>query len=173
MVLIRPARIEEADAIAELTVQAYRTGGHLEEDDRYEHVLRDVQARLDHTIVADRDGDIIGSVAVCPSGSPCAEISQPGECEFRFLAVRPEDWGTGIGAHLVHECEVRARAAGAHTMAISVISINTRAQRFYDRLGYVRAPSRDWSPPQQVSACGVRNVVLLGFEKPLDHAPTE
>jgi N-acetylglutamate synthase-like GNAT family acetyltransferase len=173
MVQIRQARIEEVDEIGELAVQAYRAGGHLEENDRYEQVLRNVQDRLEQTVVAVRDGEIIGCVSICPPGSPCAEVSQPGECEFRFLAIRPEDWGTGVAAHLVHECELRARASGAHTMVISVISINTRAQRFYERLGYVRAPSRDWSPPPQTSACGVRNIVLLGFEKSLDHIPNE
>jgi N-acetylglutamate synthase-like GNAT family acetyltransferase len=173
MVQIRPARTDEADAIAELTVQAYRAGGHLEEGNRYEQELRNVQARMPQTIVADRGGEILGSVALCLPGSPCAEVSQAGECEFRFLAIRPEEWGTGIGAELVGECEQRARAAGAETMVISVISINTRAQQFYERLGYVRVPNRDWSPPGQVSVCGVHNVVLLAFEKHLHSTPIE
>lgn len=164
---LRTALPGDVDTIGELTVQAYRAGEHLEPGDSYEVTLRNVSARLDITVVAELSGEIVGSVTVCSHHNPTAEISSPGEWEFRFLAVRPDYWGSGIASTLVAECESRAMRAGASAIAISVVDSNERAHQLYQRLGYVRLPERDWSPPQDTSACGVTNVHLLAYRKEL------
>ena len=46
---------------------------------------------------------------------------------------------------------------------ICVISDNVRAHRLYERLGFVRAPGRDWTP--------VPGVDLWAFERPVHRAP--
>ena len=111
-------------------------------------------------LVAEEDGQIVGAVMLCRAGSEYAEVSRGDEMEFRFLAVDPAHWGRGIGEELVRSCEERARAAGVDTLVICVIDINTRAHRFYSRLGYSRLPERDWQPRPGVD--------LLGFRKILD-----
>lgn len=167
MTLIRPAAPTDADVIGALTVQAYRAGEHLEPGDPYEATLRNVTARLDATLVATQQDLIIGSVTVCPSDHPTAEISRSGEWEFRFLAIRPDFWGQGIARRLVAACEERATQAGASAMVISVVDINERAHQLYRRLAYQRLVERDWSPPRDTSACGVTNVRLLAYRKAL------
>jgi ribosomal protein S18 acetylase RimI-like enzyme len=167
---LRPAQPSDVTIIGELTVQAYHAGQHLEPGDSYEDTLRDVTPRLADTVVAELDGAVVGSVTVCSSGNPTAEISADGEWEFRFLATRPDLWGAGIARVLIAECEVRAAQAGASAIVISVIDSNKRAHQLYQRLDYVRVPERDWSPPQDTSACGVTNVQLLAYRKELPSA---
>lgn len=167
-VQLRGARPADAHTVGELTVQAYLAGQHLEAGDPYESTLRDVASRLDTTIIAELDGEIVGSVTVCPNSNPTAEIGGEGEWEFRFLAIRPDSWGGGIARRLIAECELRAAQAGAEAIVISVIDQNERAHRLYQRLGYLRTPERDWSPPRDTTVCGVSTVQLLAYRKDLD-----
>jgi ribosomal protein S18 acetylase RimI-like enzyme len=164
---LRGARPSDIHTVGELTVQAYLAGQHLEAGDPYEVTLRDVATRLDITIIAELNGEVVGSVTVCPHTDPAAEISGDDEWEFRFLAIRPDSWGSGIARRLIAECESRAAHAGAAAIAISVIDQNERAHRLYQRLGYVRAPERDWSPLQDTTVCGVSTVRLLAYRKEL------
>jgi ribosomal protein S18 acetylase RimI-like enzyme len=164
---LRGARLADAHTVGELTVQAYLAGEHLEPGDPYESTLRDVASRLDTTIVAEINEEIVGSVTVCPHTDPTAELSGAGEWEFRFLAIRPDSWGAGIARRLIAECELRAARSGAEAMVISVIDQNERAHQLYRRLGYVRTRERDWSPPRDTTVCGVRAVQLLAYRKEL------
>ncbi len=164
---LRVARPADIHTVGDLTVRAYLAGQHLKVGDPYEATLRDVGTRLDITIIAELNSEIVGSVTVCPSTDPAAEISGDDEWEFRFLAVRPDTWGSGIARRLIAECESRAGHAGAQAIVISVIDQNERAHRLYQRLGYVRIPERDWSPPRDTTACGVSTVRLLTYRKEL------
>ena len=150
---IRPARPDEYAEAGALVETAYATGGLLDNDRGYGEHLRDVTGRADHheVLVALRDGRIVGSVTVTPHGTPQSEMAREGESEFRYLGVAPDARGTGVGEALVAACEERAVAQGASRIVICVISDNTRAHRFYDRLGFARAPERDWVPVPQVT----------------------
>ena len=160
-VRIRPARPDEFDAIGELCVAAYRAGGHLAEDDPYAGTLRDVATRAAtaEVLVAEQDGEIVGTVTICPTGSRFAEIGRPGESEFRFLAVSPVAWGRGIGTALVDACEARAIARGQGAHVICVIEQNDAGHRMYQRLGFVRIPERDWDPVPGVHLHAYRRAV--------------
>lgn len=162
---VRSAVAEDAAGIGDLTVGAYIAGGHLSVDSPYQQTLRDVGGRLDATIVAESDGELLGSVTVMPAGHDFAEISRPGEWEFRFLAVSSARWGSGVGRTLVAAAEDRAKDAGAESMVLCVVDTNTRAQEFYTSLGYERLPERDWSPGDD----GV-SIRLLCFRRGLDTA---
>ena len=91
MILVRPARVSELAAVGELTVTAYAADGLLVEDDPYADHLRDAvaRAREAEVYVAVVDDQLAGTVTFCPQGSPWSEIAQPGEGEFRMLAVAP------------------------------------------------------------------------------------
>lgn len=145
---IRVAAPSEYDRIGELCVAAYATGGHLDPGDDYAATLLDAQARARgaELLVAVRRGEIVGTVTVCPAGSEFSEIGRGSESEFRFLAVAPSAWRTGVGEALVAAIEERAVARGAPAHAICVIDKNAGAHRFYERLGFTRLPERDWEP---------------------------
>jgi ribosomal protein S18 acetylase RimI-like enzyme len=81
------------------------------------------------------------------SDSPYAEITDEGEAEFRMLVVDPAARGRGLGEALVRACIERARALGSPRLRLSTLPLMTAAHRLYERLGFVRTPERDWSPP--------------------------
>jgi predicted N-acetyltransferase YhbS len=144
--LIRSAHAKDAEQIGSLTIGAYRAGGHLPVGHPYEATLRDVLPRLNETLVAEIDNAVVGSVTTCGPGGSAAELCQSGEWEFRFLAVRPDMWSSGVGRALIAACETTAVQSGAMSMVISVSDLNERGHQVYPQLGYVRMPERDWSP---------------------------
>jgi len=82
---------------------------------------------------------------------------------YADMAVAPEAEGLGIGRRLVEACHQLAAAGGAHTMVCSVEQQNERAIGLYRRMGYVRAPERDWMP--------VPDLRLHVFTCPLERQP--
>ena len=161
--LIRRACDADLPAVGDLCVTAYASAGHLDPADVYAETLRDARTRAEsaEVLVAERDGRLVGTVTICPPGTPFSEIGREGESEFRFLAVAPEAWRTGVGEALVDACEQRAVAAGARAHVICVIDRNDGAHRFYRRLGFSRLPERDWSPREGVDLLAYRRAVPL------------
>jgi predicted thioesterase/ribosomal protein S18 acetylase RimI-like enzyme len=157
---LRRARPEELAALGELTVAAYAdfTDGP---DDPYVTLLRDAASRDAHgeLWVAVEGEELLGCVTCCPPGSPWRELAGEHEGEFRMLAVAPSARGRGVGAALAALGEERARAHGASAMVLSSLPEMEHAHRIYTRLGYRRAPARDWDP-----APGVH---LIAFVKEL------
>ncbi|AZP20325.1 GNAT family N-acetyltransferase [Streptomyces aquilus] len=150
-ILIRPAEPTEYDELGEITAQAYIQDGLLAfgESDWYLGELRDVakRAAAAEVLVAAQDGHLLGTVTyVASTGGAMAELSRPGESEIRMLAVAPEARGRGAGQALVQACVDRARAAGDIGMVLSTQPVMRAAHRIYERLGFVRAPHRDWQP---------------------------
>ncbi|HEX6935200.1 MAG TPA: GNAT family N-acetyltransferase, partial [Actinomycetes bacterium] len=74
---------------------------------------------------------------------------RPGEAEFRMLAVAPDARGRGVGGALAQWCVDRAREQGCTAVALSSLPEMQTAHRIYERMGFVRAPDRDWWPSQQ------------------------
>jgi N-acetylglutamate synthase-like GNAT family acetyltransferase len=73
--VVRRARAADFDAVAALTVA--------------------------EVLVADLDGEVVGAVTWCPSGSLWREIAEDDEGEFRTLAVTAGGRGRGVGEALV------------------------------------------------------------------------
>jgi ribosomal protein S18 acetylase RimI-like enzyme len=63
-----------------------------------------------------------------------------------MLAVDPGARGRGAGHALVQACLDDARRRGRERVVISSRPWMTAAHRVYERLGFVRAPERDWTP---------------------------
>jgi len=137
---------DDLERVAELTAAVYRGEGHSGPD--YEPQLRDVASRAASAtvLVADRDGSLVGAVTVATRGGPWAEQSVPGEAVIRMLAVDPAARGSGAGAALVTACLDAARADGCSLVRLSSQESMTAAHRLYERLGFTRTPSHDWSP---------------------------
>jgi len=159
--LIRPATEADLDAVGDLCVTAYASAGHLDPADVYAETLRDARTRSEtaEILVAERDHRIVGTVTICPPGTPFSEVGREGESEFRFLAVAPDAWRSGVGEALVEACEERAAARGDHAHVICVIDINDGAHRFYERLGFDRLPERDWSPREGIFLLAYRRAL--------------
>ncbi|ROT32249.1 GNAT family N-acetyltransferase [Micromonospora sp. HM5-17] len=149
-VLIRRAEPADFDAIARLSVAAYRADGQLDAAADYAAVLADVPARAEAgellVAVDEITGEVLGSVLFVLPGTPYAELSGPGEAEFRMLAVDPAAQGRGVGGALVRACLTRARDLGCRRVVICTRSVAAAAHRLYARFGFVRTPERDWSP---------------------------
>ncbi len=161
-VRLRRIRADEYDRVAKITVAAYApfTRGRA---DPYVERLADTAARdRDAEVwVAVRDtgdgtGTILGSVTLCPPGSPWRELAVPGQGEFRMLSVDPAAQGRGVGGELVRLCLARARRDGEAAVVICSLREMTTAHRLYDRLGFVRAPALDWQPLPGVELVGFR-----------------
>ena len=147
---IRTALPHELDPLGELCVRAYRGLGSV--SDSYADKLRDVAGRAEmaHVLAAvDRTG-LLGCVTVILDDGPWREISGPEEGEFRMLAVDPGAQGQGLGEALVQASIDVICAADRKRVVISSASDMTAAHRLYERLGFTRAPARDWRPVPDV-----------------------
>jgi ribosomal protein S18 acetylase RimI-like enzyme len=145
--VVRRARPEDLDAAGEVTVAAYAefTEGP---DDDYLKRLRDA-ARRDREAelwVAERDGEVLGTVTIALPGSPWREIGADDEGEFRMLAVSPAARRQGVGDALTKLVFDRFRELGFRRLVLSSLAQMTSAHRIYERHGFRRAPERDWSP---------------------------
>lgn len=147
-VVVRTARPEEYDLIGRLTVEVYVGGGLIAPDSAYVATLGDAADRAAKAtlLVAEVAGEVVGAVAYSPAGGPYANLAEPGEAEFRMLAVHPQARGNGAGTALVRACLDRARAAGCRAMRLSTQHNMQTAHRMYERFGFTRTPGRDWAP---------------------------
>ncbi|MET9294718.1 GNAT family N-acetyltransferase [Streptomyces sp. NPDC003077] len=155
-ITIRPVRPEEYAEVGELLVTVYTDEGLLTSGDRdpYADVLRRVAHRVEHAevlVAVEAGGErVLGAVTFAAPGTPYAEIAGPEEGEFRMLAVDPAARGRGVGEALVVACLDRARALGLRGMVLSSQQHLLPAHRLYRRLGFERAPERDWDPIPEI-----------------------
>jgi ribosomal protein S18 acetylase RimI-like enzyme len=154
---LRRARPEDFTAIGEMTVAAYAEFAEDDVDD-YASVLRDV-ARRDReaevwVATPDDSEEILGSITICPEGSAWREVAEPGEGEFRMLAVGPDARGRGVGRALLGLVVERFRGEGAPRIVMSTQPAMRAAQHVYEGAGFVRIPERDWSPVPGVDLIG-------------------
>jgi ribosomal protein S18 acetylase RimI-like enzyme len=148
---VREASPEEHDHLGSLCVRAYRSLGAVSES--YAARLRDVRSRAQtaRVLAAVDDGaPPLGCVTLILDGGPWRELAADDEAEFRMLAVDPAAQGRGAGAALVRACIEQARTAGRARPVLSSATDMAAAHRLYERLGFTRAPSRDWKPAPHV-----------------------
>lgn len=156
-ITVRPARAEELAEVGELTARAYLDDDLLVSgaDSPYLAELRDAAARAAEAevLVAVAEGaapgaapELLGSVTFVGHGGRFAEVAGPGEAEFRMLAVRSAARGRGAGEALVRACLRRAGELGLRRVVLSTQEQMRAAHRLYQRVGFSRAPERDWEP---------------------------
>jgi ribosomal protein S18 acetylase RimI-like enzyme len=157
-VVVRPADRDEIDAVGRLTLESYVANGYLVEGDFYAAHLLDAAARAadGELLVAEVDDRVVGTVTFCPEGSSFSEVAGQGEGEFRMLAVAPDARRRGVAEALVRACIDRSRELGYAAVVLSSLPVQTDAHRLYERLGFRRAPNRDWAPRPGID--------LIGFE---------
>ena len=142
-VAVRPARPEDAAAIAEVHVRTWQAA--------YEHVFgaerlatldlegrrRRWQERLDASephlrrlVAEDEDGRLVGFATAG------ASRDTGGEGELYAIYVLPEAWGGGAGPALMRAALEALREEGFETATLWVLEDNPRARRFYEREGW-------------------------------------
>ncbi len=158
--IVREARPAGFDAVARLTVAAYREDRQLEGETGYDELLADVASRAETgtlLVAADEQTSrILGAVTFVLPGSPYAQVAAPDEAEFRMLAVDPTVQGAGVGEALVRACLQRAAEHGCTAVTICTRDFAAAAQRLYARLGFQRVPELDWSPMPGVDLLALR-----------------
>jgi len=159
---VRLITADEYVAAGNLVVDAYITGGILSDDRGYDRILRDIEGRTRaaFVLVAVLDGQVVGTATIALAGSEHSEIALESESEFRYMGVRPDVWGRGIGSALVAASEVQARQAGANSVVISVIEHNVAGLAMYEKSGFMRLPERDWSPHEDIRLLVLRKALV-------------
>ncbi len=165
-ITVREIRAEEYERLGDVTVAAYR---QLSDDDvdrfpeeyaAYFEELRDIGRRAAFCpvlVAVDDAGCVLGGVTYVPGpGTPLSEAEHDGEAGFRMLAVAPDAQGHGAGRALVEACVNRARAEGRRGVVLLTRPFMDRAQSLYERLGFHRAPERDWEPMPGFHLLGYR-----------------
>lgn len=150
---VRPAGPDELARAGEISVAAYVTLGWVRPGEGYAVELADAAGRArDGEVLVAVDGDerVLGTVTLCRPDSPLAEVSRPGELEFRMLAVDPAAHGRGIGEALVQAVLDRARQLAVGRVVLCSHDGMQAAQRLYRKLGFRRLPDRDWKPSETV-----------------------
>ncbi len=157
---IRRVRPGEYRAVGELVLAAYRALPYYHPEPEYEADLLDTgrRAEVAEVLVAvDGEDQVLGAVTyVTSSHNEYAEWDDDDAAGFRMLAVALDAQGRGVGEALVRACIAQGRADGRGRLVLHSTPWMTTAHRLYARLGFRRAPERDYSP--------LPAVPLLGFE---------
>lgn len=90
--------------------------------------LRDFKPGRENCWVAERGGDIVGSVFLVEEDAETGKL--------RLLYVEPSARGHGIGGKLVAECIAGARAAGYRRLILWTNDVLTSARRIYEATGF-------------------------------------
>lgn len=143
---IRPATLEDADALASLSAHTFtETFGHLYPPEDLEHFLTttytaDAYARMledpYHAIwVLEQDDELIGYILAGPCSLPHEDVT-PEDREIKRLYIKKEHQNSGDGHRLMHTA---MDWIGDRTTWLGVWSENYGAQRFYQRFGFSKA----------------------------------
>ncbi len=105
-------------------------------DDSFEALVAEIAGRFlkshdperERCWVAERDGEIVGSVFLVDAGEGVAKL--------RLLYVEPEARGLGLGRRLVEEALRFAKAAGYRSVALWTNDVLVAARRIYEAAGF-------------------------------------
>lgn len=148
--VVREARPEDDAAIGELLVRAFvesyaRKMPEVQVTERRKRDLRDVAGKraVARVWVAERGGEVVGTVSLWPPGAEGSEAWLAGACDLRHLAVDGKHRGGGVSKALIDEAERCARALGATAVCLHVRQGATGVRQVYERRGYRREPKGD------------------------------
>jgi GNAT superfamily N-acetyltransferase len=146
-VVIRPARPDDLDAVAELEMGVIRFDAHFgaailrpatEALVRVD-TLKALTQRPDWAWVAERDSRLVGLVHVQPPEESAwiAFMTRPGTTAYlQTMFVGPDVRGGGLGAALVKHAHAQVDARGISTILLHYAQLNPLSVPFWHRMGY-------------------------------------
>lgn len=144
---IRPATGRDCRAIAELHVAVWQHAyrgllpasylASLSVTEREAMWRRMIERRPSQLLVARVGAEVIGFVAF---GASRDQDAAPGQAEIWAVYVEATFWSTGAGRRLWLRALRHIEAQGYQTVSLWAMAGNERAQRFYERAGFVLEP---------------------------------
>jgi GNAT superfamily N-acetyltransferase len=155
---IRPARPDDAEAIAAVVIEGDETfadfappGWHAPPYEAELEYARDAIASPHRwTAVAVSDGEVVGYATFVSGVLTKRRTHEPGLAHLGRLFVRKTYWGTGVATTLHNEAIAAAAARGFIAMRLFTPSAHARARRFYEREGWLAVdhlPDNDFGMP--------------------------
>jgi ribosomal protein S18 acetylase RimI-like enzyme len=136
---VRPARLDDVNALVELVNQAYAVEAFFVAGER---TSADELVKLyPQFVVLEHARGLAAAVYVEERGY------------FGMLSVRPELQGLGLGKRLVGIAEGMCEAAGANQMALRVINLREELPRWYRSLGYREVGTTPYTNRRVLKAC--------------------
>jgi ribosomal protein S18 acetylase RimI-like enzyme len=129
-VLLRPARPEDAPAVAEI----WRIGWR---DAHLGNVPDELLAARTDASFDTRAGERTGDTAVATVDGTVAGFVMVVDDEVEQVYVATAHRGTAVAAMLLAEAERLVQAGGHERAWLAVVAGNARARRFYERNGWV------------------------------------
>lgn len=143
MIRIRPARVDEAGALATVHVQSWQAAygglipqGYLDNlsvarrQDGWKRILAATAWPSMGTLVAEVDGRVVAFVSISPSRDEDQDSARVGE--VTSIYALPEEWGRGVGRALMNSAIATLIEAGFSSATLWVLAGNARARRFYE-----------------------------------------
>jgi len=167
-VIIRDARPDEAAAVGELRVAAYRALGLLPAGSEYAQTLRGLGFDGDRgdravLVAADEAGNQILGTVTLESFEPGSELAKDQtEADVRAFAVAPQAQGQGVGRELLLAAIERAEKRGLRRLRLCTQPAMRAAQHLYVTTGFRRTPDLDWEPRPGLILCAYELPLPLG-----------
>ena len=129
---VRPARAEEAEALAELQRHASLAAlGHIFPPDLYPFPIDDVRERWRAALADPAARIVVAEVDGARVGLACVRADW-----LDGLYVIPEWWRKGVGSALHDHALSLVERLGSRRCHLWVLEHNNRARRFYERRGW-------------------------------------
>ncbi len=134
-VTVREATPADVDALVAMLVEVAGEGrwigteAPVDVEARRERMVRDVEGEDAIVLVAEAGGAPVGQLGLHLARYGVADLG---------MVVAPGWRGRGVGTALMAEAVERARAAGAHKIALQVWPHNAAALALYERFGFRR-----------------------------------
>jgi RimJ/RimL family protein N-acetyltransferase len=134
-VIVRPATLDDADALVAMLVEVAGEGrwigaeAPVDVERRRDRMVREVEGDDAVVLVAEAAGTPVGQLGLRLTGYGVADLGMVVAAAWR---------GRGVGTALLGEAVERARAAGAHKIALQVWPHNAAAIALYERFGFER-----------------------------------
>ncbi|MGI5894582.1 MAG: GNAT family N-acetyltransferase [Candidatus Merdivicinus sp.] len=132
--IVRPAKLEDAAAIGKIYCESWKTAyrGIVPQD--YLDSLTPDDRKINpanYLVLESEDGTVFGLANIGAS----RDKERPDLGELRAIYLLPEFWRKGAGTALFQAAETKLRQMGFSRYFLWVLTENTRARRFYEKMG--------------------------------------
>ncbi|MFC5703022.1 GNAT family N-acetyltransferase [Cohnella faecalis] len=147
-IVIREETPSDREAVKAVLFDAYGQYENTLSRERWEQYKENIEASAaggptKARLVAELDGEIVGSVFVFESSDTAYGYSGIDTPIIRLLAVSQKARGFGVATELIRASAKLSRGWGAQTLHLHTSDLMESAVRLYERLGFERAYDYD------------------------------